>query len=171
MQLNIFQSLCAGAWYEYGKHGLSKDLAKAKTYYEAAHKAGNADAKAALERVGKCACADFDGSDRLIAFHMRAADLVGAALKGDREAQWKVACTYYDGTGGVPKDLAQALHFARLSAEAGHVKAQAHVGYMYALGEGGAADSKLAVEWTQKAAAQGNGQANYNLGTAPLSSR
>ncbi len=44
---------CLGLWYETGKKGLSKDLAKAKTHYATALVAGDTDAFAALARVGK----------------------------------------------------------------------------------------------------------------------
>ncbi len=87
-----------------------------------------------------------------------------AALKGDSEAQWKLASAYYHGSGAAPKDFALALHFGLMAANAGHAAAQNLVGWMYACAEGVPADSAVAVHWMQKAAAQGFAQANQNMG-------
>ncbi len=95
--------------------------------------------------------------------------MAGNALKGNRDAQWQLACAFDNGSYGV-KDLTQAMHFFLLAAKAGHAGAQQRVGYMYCKGEGCTADSKLAVEWTQKAAAQGEAYAHFNLGAVSFSS-
>ena len=45
------------------------------------------------------------------------------------------------------------------AAEQGNVIAQNNVGYMYETGQGIAKDREKALEWYQKAAAQGDGEA------------
>ncbi len=58
-----------------------------------------------------------------------------------------------------------AAEFMRL-AEGGDAKAQAHLGYMYYIGEGVPQSYAEAVKWYRKAAAQGDADAQYNLAVA-----
>lgn len=63
------------------------------------------------------------------------------------------------------KNYAKALEYYKKSAEEGHSKAQAQVGYYYSKGLGmKSADKDEAVRWYRKAADQGNKIAQYNLG-------
>ncbi|MCZ6525033.1 MAG: hypothetical protein O6928_00505 [Gammaproteobacteria bacterium] len=55
--------------------------------------------------------------------------------------------------------------FSRL-AEQGDAKAQAHLGYMYYVGEGVPQSYEKAVEWYRRAATQGDKDAQYNLAVA-----
>jgi hypothetical protein len=56
------------------------------------------------------------------------------------------------------------MQYGLAAAQAGVSAAQNLVGWMYGAGEAVAADSKVAVQWMQKAAAQNNPQALHNLG-------
>ncbi|MEE8321199.1 MAG: hypothetical protein V3R68_05100 [Gammaproteobacteria bacterium] len=58
-----------------------------------------------------------------------------------------------------------AAEFKRL-AEKGDDRAQAHLGYMYYVGEGVPQDYAEAVKWYRKAGVQGNRDAQYNLAVA-----
>ena len=60
---------------------------------------------------------------------------------------------------------AASTEFLRL-AKAGDAKAQAHLGYLYYVGEGVEQDYSEAVKWYRKAATQGNKDAQYNLAVA-----
>jgi hypothetical protein len=82
-----------------------------------------------------------------------------AAAQGDPEGQCDLALLYLTGH-GVTKDLAQALHWYRLSAEQGYKESQYAVGFMYENGEGGVAKNPAeALRWYRLAAAQGNDDA------------
>jgi TPR repeat protein len=63
-------------------------------------------------------------------------------------------------------DYSRAAQIFSVLAEAGNDEAQAHLGYLYYIGEGVAADSTLATEWYRRAAVQGNRDAQYNLAVA-----
>jgi TPR repeat protein len=60
---------------------------------------------------------------------------------------------------------AASAEFLRL-AEDGDAKAQAHLGYMYYVGEGVQQDYTQAIKWYRKAAVQGDKDAQYNLAVA-----
>jgi TPR repeat protein len=60
---------------------------------------------------------------------------------------------------------AASAEFLRL-AEDGDAKAQAHLGYMYYVGEGVQQDYAQAIKWYRKAAVQGDKDAQYNLAVA-----
>lgn len=63
-------------------------------------------------------------------------------------------------------DLTRAAQIFTRLAEAGDAEAQAHIGYMYYVGEGVEADLARAVDWYRLAAVQGNRDAQYNLAVA-----
>jgi TPR repeat protein len=66
---------------------------------------------------------------------------------------------------GVTKDEITALLWFRKAAEQEYAPAQAHIGYMYALGLGGLSkNSTLALDWYLKAAEQGLDVAQYDAG-------
>lgn len=61
----------------------------------------------------------------------RLARLQKQAYSGDSEAQYELGLLYENGT-GVPKDLANALHWYQKSAAQGNAKAQFNLGWIYA---------------------------------------
>ncbi len=63
-------------------------------------------------------------------------------------------------------DFAIAANEFKRLAEAGDPRAQAHLGYLYYVGEGVEQNYAEAVKWYQKAAAQGDADAQYNLAVA-----
>lgn len=63
-------------------------------------------------------------------------------------------------------DLTGAVEIFSRLAEAGDAEAQAHIGYMYYIGEGVDVDLVRAVDWYRRAAVQGNRDAQYNLAVA-----
>lgn len=66
----------------------------------------------------------------------------------------------------VAGDLTGAAQIFSRLAEAGDAEAQAHIGYMYYVGEGVGLDLVRAVDWYRRAAVQGNRDAQYNLAVA-----
>lgn len=87
---------------------------------------------------------------------------------GDANAQYEIGMMY-SRDGILQRDFKNASLWLRKAAEKGHVKAQSHLGYMYAepmLHGGGddLTDKKEAVRWYSKAAKQGDADAEYSLG-------
>ena len=87
-------------------------------------------------------------------FH-RLADL------GNAEAQRMLGVMYYRGL-GVPRDVAQSVHWYTRAAEQGHAGAQIYLANMYATNSEFAAE---AVHWYTRAAEQGDRSAQFNLGS------
>ncbi|WP_454758742.1 tetratricopeptide repeat protein [Caulobacter segnis] len=78
-----------------------------------------------------------------------------AADQGDAKAMFALGLLYADGL-GVPKDRPAGFALIRRSAEGGYAFAQAAVGEMYVLGEGGVAPNPAeALAWYSRSAAQG----------------
>lgn len=95
-----------------------------------------------------------------------AADPVRArAEAGDAQAQMALGYRFHTGTGGVPKDMAQAIAWYRKAAEQGDVTAQNNLGLVYHKGSGVPVDLNEARRWYLKAAEQKFAQAQFNLGT------
>ena len=63
-------------------------------------------------------------------------------------------------------DYATAAKEFQLLAEQGNINAQAHLGYMYYVGEGVKQDYDEALKWYRKAAISGDRDSQYNLATA-----
>lgn len=63
-------------------------------------------------------------------------------------------------------EFATAAKIFSALADEGDAQAQAHIGYMYYIGEGVGVDLEVAIEWYRRAAVQGNRDAQYNLAVA-----
>lgn len=86
------------------------------------------------------------------------------AVKGDAEAQFKLACYYFWGKAGIPKDQSQAVYWFRKAAEQGHNIAQFNLGSCYKNGDGVIKDQSQAVYWYHEAAKHGLIEALNKLG-------
>lgn len=91
------------------------------------------------------------------------ADLRSKASAGDAAAQMELSRAYYYGR-GLDKDPAQALEWAKRSAESGHVEAMEGLAFLYAKGEGIERNEEAAVSWYRKATERGSSKAMFNLG-------
>ena len=89
--------------------------------------------------------------------------LAPLAVRGEAEAQFRVAVMSQNGLGGVVNE-ALAFSSMRDAALQGHGLAQHGLGVMYLYGECVAADEALAAEWFRRAAAQGLAGAMMTLG-------
>lgn len=87
------------------------------------------------------------------------------AEEGDREAQFQLAQTYYNGQ-GVTRNLSRASYWYRQAAVAGHTAAQTQLGWMYTRGIGTATDRKEAARWFKLASEAGDPRAQNYLGWA-----
>ena len=87
-----------------------------------------------------------------------------AAEQGNADAQYNLGVMYDEGTGGVPKDHAEALKWFRKAAEQGHAQAQFDLVVPYAFGFGVPKDYAEAFKWFRKAAERGRMDAQNNLG-------
>ncbi len=78
-----------------------------------------------------------------------------AAKHGDPEAQFILACAYFNGW-GVELDKDAAVRWFHKAAEKGHAEAQKNLGFIYANGDPVAKDYAEAAKWFRLAAEQGN---------------
>jgi TPR repeat protein len=83
--------------------------------------------------------------------------LLESALKGDAEAQFELGKNYETGRIGLPKDLAQAEHWYRLSAVQGDPFAEASLAILYQFGKGLPKDPVQALRWYEIAIARSTG--------------
>lgn len=90
-----------------------------------------------------------------------------AAIRGDANAQFKLAECYRIGL-GLPQDAAAAIRWLRAAAEQGNPDAQNDLGSMYRIGQGVAEDAAQALYWYGLAAQSGDPAALFNLGKTHL---
>ncbi len=88
-----------------------------------------------------------------------------AAAKGDAASQNIVGLMYRNGSDGVQRDYAKALHYFQLAADQGNADAQANLGGAYVLAQGVNQDFATAVHYFQLSANQGNGHGQADLGS------
>ncbi len=88
-----------------------------------------------------------------------------AADSGDADAQHALSQAYDTGKGipGNVIDAVKAFEYGLAAAKQNHIKAQCMVGYYYSKGVGVGMNYSEAMNWTERAAAQGSALANYNL--------
>ncbi len=87
-----------------------------------------------------------------------------AAARGDAESENTLGLMYRDGTDGVQRDYAQAVHYFHLAADQGNADGEANLAVAYLFGHGVSADAAQALRYFQLSAAQGNGSAEAGLG-------
>ena len=87
------------------------------------------------------------------------------AYEGDRDAQFKVALMFSDGT-GTEKDIEQAVYWYIQAARQGLASAQYNLGHKYLNGEGVRKDVNQAIHWWLKAAKQEHELAQFNVARA-----
>lgn len=85
---------------------------------------------------------------------------VKEAGRGDVFKDFCAGLFYETGHDGVPKDISAAMHYYRLSADAGFAPGQLAVGYLYA----GESNYVLAKSWFEKAVSQDYADAQWALG-------
>ena len=136
---------------------------------------GCVDAQVILGEI--CLCKGFnDNQWRLLrkgSRHMEALMWFGmAALQGDAEAQLRLGFMYAKDPGygakgtGISKDLEEAAHWYRKSAERGNVWAQIKLGRAYERGLGVPQDDVQAAKWYRMAAEHDNAWAQRAMGHA-----
>lgn len=87
-----------------------------------------------------------------------------SARGGDMEAQYRMGNIYYYGLLGQSIDFNEAMNWYKLVAENHHVDALFDLGYMYVNGIGVEQDVVKGISYYKKAALQGDGQAQTNIG-------
>ena len=85
------------------------------------------------------------------------------AEAGDREAQYEMGCRAQHGSGGVPRDLAEAVRWYRRAADAALPAAQYNLGVMLVGGLGAEKDETEAARMFLRAAERGLAPAQYAL--------
>ncbi len=94
-------------------------------------------------------------------------DLLYAAMRGDEEAQYRLALRYLQGEGVTP-DEPLGLAWLEKAAEAGLVRAQMELADLYMADEILPRNMERAVGWLRKAAEAGHPDAQYNLAVVIL---
>lgn len=89
--------------------------------------------------------------------------LDNAAELGFVEAQYNLACIYYNGE-GMEQNYEAAAYWLFQAAHQGYAAAQDQLAYMYETGMGVEKDDREAIKWWQCAAEQGFAEAEYMLG-------
>ena len=145
----------ADAQYELGycyrfSYGVTKDNAQAEEWYRKAAEQGHDIAQSILT----------------VGWMQEAKDDFPKAIKGDKEAQYKIGWYYRYGSHDVPENFVQAVYWYRKAAEQGYAEAQYELGYCYMGGNGVAEDETQAVSWYRKAAEQGHADAQLMMGHA-----
>ena len=87
-----------------------------------------------------------------------------AAAQGHPLGLLNLAISHRDGSRGLPRDDAIAVFYFRRSAELGCVQAQAELGRCLFRGVGVAANRVEALEWLERASAQGDAIATHSIG-------
>ncbi|MBC7916701.1 MAG: SEL1-like repeat protein [Rhodoferax sp.] len=90
-----------------------------------------------------------------------------AAEQGEARAQWNLGSMYANGAAGLTRDIAKALQWCRLAADQEFAAAQATLGALYARME----HWDQAQHWLERAAAQDDPEALFNLAVLSLQSK
>lgn len=91
-------------------------------------------------------------------------ELIKLAENGDANAQFKLGSCYYSGKHGVPINYEECVKWWTIAANNGDLSSQMNLGTIYAEGRIVTQNQKNAILWLEKAVAQGDSQAMYNLG-------
>jgi uncharacterized protein len=91
-------------------------------------------------------------------------DLIRRAQAGDAKSQFELAKAYQSGWRHLPKDQKAEFDWCSRAAAQGYAKAQDHLAFMYAKGDGVNRDDVAAFQWLQKAASQADLVAERQLG-------
>lgn len=149
-QKNAHALCLLGDIYRYGL-GVSADIEQADRHYHAAAALGHAEAYRKLSVHSALA----GGSD----YQSRQQQAL-AAQTAQQHYQAGFAARH-----GLQREVndADAAHYYRLAAEAGHIQAQLDLALCYKEGRGVAADAEAMVYWLERASAQGSAEARQTL--------
>lgn len=92
--------------------------------------------------------------------------MISAAESGDRDAQYRLAVAYRDGSSRLGRDDLLAYKWFYAAALQGLPSAQYEVALLYKQGRGALQDFKEAFKWFEKAAQAGIPEAQYHLASA-----
>lgn len=138
--------------------GVDQDWFEACRWYQMAAEQGHAQAQCAL---GVCFLEGFgarrNSAKAFVWFEK-------AAAQDNPQAQWSLGEMYATGIPGVAQDIKQAAVLCKRAAQAGFAPAQATWGTLFARAD----KHEQAALWWERAAAQGDLEAQFNLATAFL---
>lgn len=141
--------------------GDANAMQQAQRWFEAAAAQGHREAQCALGLMyldGRAGARDVQ----------TAVDwLTRAAKQGDPKAQWNLGSLSVTGNAALPRDVAAALRWCHRAAEQGFAAGQATLGALYARME----RWTEAQDWLEKAAAQDDPEALYNLALLAMQSK
>lgn len=146
-----FDNVLLGLSYQKG-NGVKKDIAKAKSYYEAAVKQGSADA---ARELGLISLNEKRAVDAVPLFKQ-------AADADDLTGIYYYGLLRHEGR-GCPADKREGVIYLLRAAERDYAAAQNKLGNLYATGDGVAHDDAQAVKWYRRAAAAGSVHSMWSL--------
>ena len=156
--------------------GTPQDKAEAVNWLREAAAKGNTRAQSILKELEKDMAAETLPEEELLARAYASLEGKGvpqdkaeaarwfrkAVVKGNVDAQWRLAMLYGEGD-GVPLDTDEAADWLRKAATQGHADARYQLAMICKESESVRQDIKQAAEWLRKAAEQGHAKAQYQL--------
>ncbi len=148
-----------GKIYQFGRRGISRDLKKAKLWYEMAAAKGANEAMTQLDVIYQ---QSGDPTAKAVFADENVEWLELGVKQGNAEAALNLGKMAEAGR-GVPQNYERAAKLYQIAADAGIVQAQAALGNLYANGQGLPQDTEKAVLWLTKAAEEGYVEAQRKL--------
>lgn len=164
-QGHVDAQIALGTLYAEGEGGTPQDKAEAVNWLLALAGQGNTDAQAVLKELEKDMATDTLPEEELLARAYASLEGKGvpqdkteaarwfrkAAVKGNVDAQWRLAILLHDGD-GMELHAREAEDWFRKAAEQGHADARYQLARMYHEGDGIPRDGKQAIYWYRKLA-------------------
>ena len=148
-----------GGIYRFGRRGVSKDLKKARFWYEMAAAKGASEAMSQLSLIYR------QTQDDLTKVEIADENVKWLELgvkQGDADAALTLGKMLETGS-HVPQDFKRAAELYKIAADAGLLQGEAALGKMYTNGRGVPQDYEKAVFWLTKAAEKGYAEAQRKL--------
>ena len=146
-----------GRFFEYGRHGLDRDLSKASRWYRKAATGGHVVSQ---RRLGQMS---LSGEGFPQNFEQARQWFFLAANNGDIQSQYELGVLFLSGR-GVPRAVDKSIEWLERASESGHDDAQVALALIHTEGIHVEQDFELAIPLLRKASRQGNSEARYWLG-------
>lgn len=155
------QGYYIGQWniakmYEEGL-GVNKDIKKAFEWYLKSASQGYGNAECYVASMYQTGFGVKQNYQEAVKWYEKAVE------HDNFTAQFNLACIYFDGINGIPKNIKRAITLMEKAAQSGNAEAQWSIGFMLSE-DTSEKDYPKALEWTQKSASQDYSPAINDLG-------